>query len=61
VAVASAEPYASLHLAPDRQPHQHLTTLIFTGRMPFMPPKQQRQSNNNNNDRLTAFDPGQPG
>ena len=44
--------------------------------MPFMPPNQQRQStegistegnnfqsnnNNNNNDRLTAFDPGQPG
>jgi len=40
--------------------------------MPFLPPNQQRQStegtrlsnnnnNNNNNDRLTAFDPGQPG
>jgi len=39
--------------------------------MPFLSPKQQRQStegtdfydnnNNNNNDRLTAFDPGQPG
>jgi len=29
VAVASAGPYASLHLAPDRQPHQHLTTLFF--------------------------------
>jgi len=26
VAVASAGPYASLHLAPDRQPHQHPTT-----------------------------------
>ena len=23
MAVASAGPYASLHLAPDRQPHQH--------------------------------------
>jgi len=42
---------------------------FFTGRMPFLPPNQQRQStdgkdqynNNNNNDRLTAFDPGQPG
>ena len=42
---------------------------VFTGRMPFLPPNQQRQStegirysdNNNNNDRLTAFDPGQPG
>jgi len=41
--------------------------------MPFLPPNQQRQStegmyrkpeniyNNDNNDRLTAFDPGQPG
>ena len=29
VAVASAGPYASLHLAPDRQPHQHLTTQFF--------------------------------
>jgi len=44
VAVASAGPYASLHLAPDRQPHQHPTTLLFTGRMPFLPPNQQRQS-----------------
>jgi len=41
----------------------------FTGRMLFLPPNQQRQSTegkilinyNNNNDRLTAFDPGQPG
>jgi len=40
VAVASAEPYASLHLAPDRQPHHS----VFTGRMPFLPPNQQRQS-----------------
>ena len=29
VAVASAGPYASLHLAPDRQPCQHPTTLFF--------------------------------
>ena len=43
VAVASAGPYASLHLAPDRQPHQHPTTLFFTGRMPFLLPNQQRQ------------------
>jgi len=43
--VASAGLYASLHLAPDRQPHQHPTTLMFfTGRMPFLPPNQQRQS-----------------
>jgi len=44
VAVASAGPYASLHIAPDRQPHQHSTTQFFTGRMPFLPPNQQRQS-----------------
>ena len=31
--MASAGPYASLHLAPDRQPHQHHTTLFLqTGR-----------------------------
>jgi len=42
--VASAGPYASLHLAPDRQPRQHPTTGFFTGRMPFLPPNQQRQS-----------------
>ena len=35
---------ASRHLAPDRQPHQHPTTHVFTGRMPFLPPNQQRQS-----------------
>jgi len=28
----------------DRQPHQHPTSLFFTGRMPFLPPNQQRQS-----------------
>jgi len=44
VAVASAGPYASLHLAPDRQPRQHPTTRFFTGRMPFLLPNQQRQS-----------------
>ena len=47
MAVASAGPYgpyASLHLAPDRQPHQHPTAQFFTGRMPFLPPNQQRQS-----------------
>jgi len=42
--VASTGPYASLQIAPDRQPHQHSTTLFFTGRMPFLPPNQQRQS-----------------
>jgi len=40
VAVASAGPYASLHLAPDRQPHQHSTTVFTGGRMPFLPPDQ---------------------
>jgi len=44
VAVASAGPYASLHLALDREPCQHPTTQVFTGRMPFLPPNQQRQS-----------------
>jgi len=44
VAAASAGPDASLHLAPDRQPHQHPTTQFFTGRMPFLPPNQQCQS-----------------
>jgi len=38
VAVASAGPYA-----PDRQPHQHPTTLFFTGRMPFLPPNKQER------------------
>ena len=37
-------PYANLHLAPDRQPHQHPTTLFFTGRMPFLPPNHQREN-----------------
>jgi len=47
---------------PDRQPRQYPTAQFFRGPMPFLPPNQQRQSNNNNNnDRLTAFDPGQPG
>ena len=37
-------PYASLHLALDREPRQHPTTQFFTGRMPFLPPNEQRQS-----------------
>ena len=45
VAMASAGPYASLHLAPDIQittpaPHR----AVFTGRMPFLTPNQQRRS-----------------
>jgi len=49
VAVASAGPYASLHLAPDRQPHQQPTTLFFTGWMPFLLTNEQRQSTEGNN------------
>jgi len=42
VAVASAGPYASLHLAVQiTTPAPHY---VFTGRMPFLPPNQQRQS-----------------
>jgi len=45
VAVASAGPYANhLLLTPDRYPCQYLTTQIFSGRMPFLPPNQQQQS-----------------
>ena len=44
MAVASAGSYASLHLAPVRQPRQHPTTQFFTGRMPFLPLNQQHQS-----------------
>jgi len=55
VAVASAGPYASLHLAPDRQPHQHPTTLFFPGRMSFMLPNQQRQSTEGNTDIKNSY------
>jgi len=42
---ASAGQYVNnLHLAPDRQPHQHLITNFFTGRMLFLVPNQQCQS-----------------
>jgi len=44
VAVASAGPYANLHLDPDTLPSRHPTTQFFTGLMPFLPPNQQRQS-----------------
>jgi len=45
VAVASAKPYASLHLAPRQitMPAPHYS-VFFTGRMPFLSPNQQRQS-----------------
>ena len=46
--MASAGPYASLHLTPHRQPCQHLTTQFSTSRMPFLPPNQQHQSTEGN-------------
>jgi len=41
VAVASAGPYANLHLAPDTASHH---SIFFTSQMPFLPPNQQHQS-----------------
>jgi len=38
VAVASAGPYASLHLAPDRQPRQHPTTQFLQAGCPSCHP-----------------------
>jgi len=38
VAVASAGPYASLHLAPDRQPRQHPTTRFLQAGCPSCRP-----------------------
>jgi len=55
VAVASAGPFASLQLAPGRQPCQHPTTHFFTGRMPFLLPNQQHQSTAYNNYSLCAL------
>jgi len=43
VAVASAGPYASLHLAPANNASTPPLS-FFTGRMLFLPPNQQRQS-----------------
>jgi len=48
VAVASAGPYANLHLS---QADNHASTpplSFFTGRMLFLPPNQQHQSNKGN-------------
>ena len=36
--MASAGPYASLHLAPDRQPHHHPTTLFLQAGCPSCRP-----------------------
>ena len=38
MAVASAGPYASLHLTPDRQPHQHPATQFLQARCPSCHP-----------------------
>ena len=69
--VAKTEPHAnSLHLAPYRQPHQHLITQFLqagysswdsSNSVKALKVQQLVSYNNNNNDRLTAFDPGQPG
>jgi len=39
--------HMQVHLAPDRQPHQQLTT-VFYMRIPFLLPNQQRQSTEGN-------------
>jgi len=57
VVVASAGPYASLHVTPYRQPRQHPTTQFFTDRMPFLPPNQQRQSTEGIVNMLVIFTP----
>jgi len=50
VAVASAAPYASLHLDSTSDDHTSNPPLsFFTGQMPFLPPSQQRQSTEGNN------------
>jgi len=42
VALASAGPYAGLHLAPDK--HANTLPVFLQRRMPFLPPNQQHQS-----------------
>jgi len=50
MAVASAGPSANhLHLPSDRQPHHHLVTYFFTGRMLFLMPNKQSQSTESKN------------
>jgi len=67
VAVASAGPYASLQLAPDRQPCQHPTAQFFYRpvALPAAQPTVSKATEGNTtivyNDRLTTLDPGQPG
>jgi len=54
--------------SPHIQPRQHLTIQFLQAGCPSCRPtnsvkalKHWGANNNNNNDRLTAFDPGQPG
>jgi len=55
VAVASAGPYADLHLT-QTDNHVRIPPLsFFTGRMPFLPPNQQHQSTEVNPDNRTTF------
>ena len=42
MAVPSAGPYESLHLAPDRQPQQYLIPHFFTDRILFLTPNRWR-------------------
>ena len=62
VAVASAGPYA---ICTSRQTENHASTppLVFyrLHALPDAQPTASKHWDNNNNDRLTAFDPGQPG
>ena len=44
MAVASAGPHASLHLAPDREPCHHPNHSVFYRPDALLPPSQQRQS-----------------
>jgi len=53
--MASAGTYASLHLAPDRQPRQHSTTQFFY-RLDALPvAQQQRQSTEGNHKDVTKM------
>jgi len=54
VAVATAGPYASLHLAPDNNASNPPLS-FFTDRMPFLPPNQQRQSTEETGGKLTVI------
>ena len=59
MAVVSAGPYASLHLASTDNHASTPSLKIFTGRMPFLSPNQQHQSTHTHT-RLTALCQGLP-